>query len=277
MTARSTGMGALSTGIADGSTLGSGGMSTPQGREQPWSDAAPEHGQVLVVTDNPIARAVVQIADVVGRTTTLLPDEDVDQRPVDWLAEHPLGVRDALDLCDHDTPGMEEQLRAGLAGEAGDQAGEGGPGGRGGLRGDDGQPPTRGAGLRVAGGGPAARDAGPAPRAGGPGHRRQGARGDRAVGGGGDRGVLLRTGRWADAALRPLSPARPRAPRWPPARPGSPLRRTTLPRPPTSPPASRRTTRTTRTTRSRPTTGSCCPTPVRSSGRPPRVSRRRRR
>jgi xanthine/CO dehydrogenase XdhC/CoxF family maturation factor len=94
-------------------------MSTPQGREQPWSDAAAEHGQVVVVTDNPIARAVVRIADVVGRTTTLLPDEDVEQRPVDWLAEHPLGPRDALVLCDHDTPGMEELLRAGLAGEAG--------------------------------------------------------------------------------------------------------------------------------------------------------------
>src|SRR4051794_6481906 len=148
MTARSTGMGALSTGIADGSTLGSGGMSTPQGREQPWSDAAPEHGQVVVVTDNPIARAVVQIADVVGRTTTLLPDEDVEQRPVDWLAEHPLGARDALVLCDHDTPGMEELLRAGLAGGGGHGAARGG--------------------RRRGGGGVAAREGGRPPPAVGP-------------------------------------------------------------------------------------------------------------
>jgi len=94
-------------------------MSTPQGREQPWSDAVTEHGQLVVITDNPIARAVAQIAEVVGRTATLLPDEDVEQSPLSWLAEHPLGPRDALVLCDHDTPDMEQLLRAGLAGQAG--------------------------------------------------------------------------------------------------------------------------------------------------------------
>jgi xanthine dehydrogenase accessory factor len=91
----------------------------PQGREQPWSDENPEHGQVVVVTDNPIGRAVVQIATVAGRRTTLLPDEDVAQMPLDWLAEHPLGERDALVLCDHDTPGMEALLRNALDGQAG--------------------------------------------------------------------------------------------------------------------------------------------------------------
>jgi xanthine/CO dehydrogenase XdhC/CoxF family maturation factor len=94
-------------------------MTTPQGREQPWSDAATEHARLVVVTDNPIARAVVQIAGVAGRDTVLLPDEDVELTPLAWLAEHPLGARDALVLCDHDTPAMEDLLRAALAGEAG--------------------------------------------------------------------------------------------------------------------------------------------------------------
>ena len=88
-------------------------------REQPWSDDAAEHGQVVVVTDNPIGRAVVAIAEVAGRRTTLLADEDVEQTPVQWLAANPLEEADALVLCDHDTPGMEELLRAALDGKAG--------------------------------------------------------------------------------------------------------------------------------------------------------------
>ena len=88
-------------------------------REQPWSDEAPEHGQVVVVTDNPIGRSVVAIAEVAGRRTTLLADEDVEQTPAQWLAANPLQEADAFVLCDHDTPGMEELLRAALDGKAG--------------------------------------------------------------------------------------------------------------------------------------------------------------
>jgi xanthine dehydrogenase accessory factor len=91
----------------------------PHGREQPWSDDVPEQGRVVAVTDNPIARAVVQIASLTGRPAQLLADEDVDQMPVDWLADHPLTPADAIVLCDHDTPGMDALLRAALAGEAG--------------------------------------------------------------------------------------------------------------------------------------------------------------
>ena len=83
-----------------------------------------------MVTDNPIGRAVVAIAEVAGRRTTLLADEDVEQTPVQWLAANPLEEADAFVLCDHDTPGMEELLRAALDG-------------RGGLRRDDGQPASR--------------------------------------------------------------------------------------------------------------------------------------
>ncbi len=88
-------------------------------REQPWSDASPEHGQVVVVSDNPIGRAVVAIAEVAGRRTTLLADEDVEPTPLQWLADHPLTEADALVLCDHDAPQAGDVLRTALDGRAG--------------------------------------------------------------------------------------------------------------------------------------------------------------
>jgi xanthine dehydrogenase accessory factor len=94
----------------------------PQGREQAWrapDGDAPEPGRLVAVTDNPIGRAVVAIGEIAGRRTTLLPDEDVDQMPLQWLAEHPLDEADAIVLCDHDTPDMERLLRAALDGKAG--------------------------------------------------------------------------------------------------------------------------------------------------------------
>ena len=91
----------------------------PRPREQPWSDESPEHGQVVVVTGNPIGRAVVQIAEIAGRRTTLLPDEDGDPSPLEWLAAHPLGEADALVLCDHDTPDAGAILRLALDGASG--------------------------------------------------------------------------------------------------------------------------------------------------------------
>ncbi len=92
-------------------------MTTP--REQPWSDDAPEHGQVVVVTDNPIGRAVAEIARVAGRPVHLLVDEGVEPTPLQWLTDHPLGEADALVLCDHDAPQAGELLRLALAGSAG--------------------------------------------------------------------------------------------------------------------------------------------------------------
>ncbi len=91
----------------------------PRGREQPWSDDTAEMGAVVVVTDNPIGRAVTEIARIAGRRTTLLADEGVDQTPLEWLAEHPLEPPDAFVLCDHDTPDMDRLLRLALEGKAG--------------------------------------------------------------------------------------------------------------------------------------------------------------
>ena len=108
-------------------------------REQPWSDDAPEQGQVVVVTDNPIGRAVVAIAQIAGRRTVLLPDEDVDRSPAQWLAEHPLErgrrVRD---------------VRPRHPGHGGAAAARRSPAG--GVRRDDGQPAPGREGVRRAGG-----------------------------------------------------------------------------------------------------------------------------
>lgn len=88
-------------------------------REQPWIDESPEHGQVVVVSDNPIGRAVVEIATIAGRRTTLLVDEGVDPSPLQWLTDHPLTEADALVLCDHDAPDAEGLLRLALGGSTG--------------------------------------------------------------------------------------------------------------------------------------------------------------
>jgi xanthine dehydrogenase accessory factor len=90
----------------------------PRGREQPWSDEPPDGGRVVVVTDNPIGRAVVAIARITGRSATLLADEDADPSPLAWLQAHPLQGDDALVLCDHDTPDLDALLRTALDGDA---------------------------------------------------------------------------------------------------------------------------------------------------------------
>jgi xanthine dehydrogenase accessory factor len=88
-------------------------------REQPWSDEPVEHGRVVVVSDNPIGRALVEIATVAGRRPTLLPDEGTDPTPLEWLGDHPLAEADAFVLCDHDAPQAADLLRLALAGSAG--------------------------------------------------------------------------------------------------------------------------------------------------------------
>jgi xanthine/CO dehydrogenase XdhC/CoxF family maturation factor len=88
-------------------------------REQPWSDQGGELGRVVVVSDNPIGRAVVEIAGIAGRRTLLLDDEATDPSPLQWLAANPLSETDALVLCDHDAPQAHDLLRLALEGRAG--------------------------------------------------------------------------------------------------------------------------------------------------------------
>jgi xanthine dehydrogenase accessory factor len=80
-------------------------------RQQAWSDDATEHGRILVLSDNPISRAITTIAATVGREVHLVAEDDggpgLDPRP-----------GDAVVLCDHDAPDAPAVLRAALASEA---------------------------------------------------------------------------------------------------------------------------------------------------------------
>jgi xanthine/CO dehydrogenase XdhC/CoxF family maturation factor len=80
-------------------------------REQPWSDQPATQGRILVLTDNPIARAVETIATTVGREVVVLADDDGGP----GLAPR---AGDAVVLCDHDAPDAPAVLRDALASEA---------------------------------------------------------------------------------------------------------------------------------------------------------------
>lgn len=84
-------------------------MSSP--REQPWSDDGPPPGRILVLSDNPIARAIVVIATTVGR-------EVVVQGVDDGGPGFDFAAGDAVVLCDHDAPDAPAVLRAALASDA---------------------------------------------------------------------------------------------------------------------------------------------------------------
>ena len=83
--------------------------------DQPWSDARPGYGRVFVVTDNPIARALIQLAAVVERPASLLSDSSA----LDDLGSAALTASDAVVLCDHDTHHRDAILALLLDGEAG--------------------------------------------------------------------------------------------------------------------------------------------------------------
>ena len=90
-----------------------GACATPTG--QPWSDARPTHGRVFVVTDNPIARALIQLGAVVERPASLLSDATA----LDDLGSASLSASDAVVLCDHDTPDRDAILALLLDSETG--------------------------------------------------------------------------------------------------------------------------------------------------------------
>jgi xanthine/CO dehydrogenase XdhC/CoxF family maturation factor len=80
-------------------------------RQQAWSDDSPAHGRILVLSDNPIARAISAIGGAVGRDVVVQPVDDggpgLDPGP-----------GDAVVLCDHDAPDAPGALRAALASDA---------------------------------------------------------------------------------------------------------------------------------------------------------------
>ena len=80
-------------------------------RQKPWSDEHADHGRILVLSDNPISRAIAVIASTVGRS--VLVESADDGGP----GLHPR-AGDAVVLCDHDAPDAPTVLRAALASEA---------------------------------------------------------------------------------------------------------------------------------------------------------------
>ncbi|CUR61643.1 hypothetical protein NOCA1260081 [metagenome] len=80
-------------------------------REQPWSDDGPLHGRILVLSDNPISRAIAVIAATVGRDVVVEPADDGGP----GLSP---AAGDAVVLCDHDAPDAPQVLRDALASEA---------------------------------------------------------------------------------------------------------------------------------------------------------------
>ena len=157
-------------------------------REQAWSDDQPEHGRILVLSDNPISRAIAVIASTAGRTVVVESADDGGP------GLHPR-AGDAVVLCDHDAPDAPAVLRAALASDAAYVAMMASRRRAAGLLDDL---PRRG------------RRRDRAARAGRARPRRQGAGRDRAVGGGRDRGGVLRPLRRPDARLA-AAPAQTRS------------------------------------------------------------------
>jgi len=87
---------------------------TPADREQPWRDDETERGRVVLLTDNPISRAIATIAGTVGHEVVVVADDDGGAR----LGSLALREGDAVVLCDHDAPDAPQVLRAALASEA---------------------------------------------------------------------------------------------------------------------------------------------------------------
>lgn len=83
--------------------------------EQAWVDEDVAYGQIFVVTDNPISRALLRLAEVLARPGRLLTDESAlaDLRATE------LATTDAVVLCDHDTPDARALLELALEGPTG--------------------------------------------------------------------------------------------------------------------------------------------------------------
>ena len=83
-------------------------------REQPWRDDEVERGRLLVLTDNPIARAIETIATAVGYEVVVVPEDDGGP----GLGSLSPRAGDAVVLCDHDAPDAPTWLRDALASDA---------------------------------------------------------------------------------------------------------------------------------------------------------------
>jgi len=83
-------------------------------REQPWRDDATERGRIIVLSANPISRAVETIATAVGHEVVVIAADDGGP----GLGGLELRPGDAVVLCDHDAPDAPAVLEAALASDA---------------------------------------------------------------------------------------------------------------------------------------------------------------
>lgn len=83
-------------------------------REQPWVDAPTPDHRLIVLSENPISTALVELAEIVGVPAVLVAqDEDgAGTAAVSALSPSPT---DAVVLCDHDAPDAPRVLRDALA------------------------------------------------------------------------------------------------------------------------------------------------------------------
>ena len=76
-------------------------------------------GQIIIITQNAIAEAMVTIAEVAGCTVVVLDADDPHGSPLDRIRATPPTPFDAVILADHDAPDTDTVLREALAGRAG--------------------------------------------------------------------------------------------------------------------------------------------------------------
>lgn len=76
-------------------------------------------GQIIIITRNAIAEAMVTIAEVVGCMVVVLDADDPHGSPLDRIRATPPTPFDAVILTDHDAPDTDTVLRETLAGAAG--------------------------------------------------------------------------------------------------------------------------------------------------------------
>ena len=153
-------------------------------REQPWVEDDEARARIVVLSRNPIAESIELIAEAVGRPVVVV-ERDEDGLGLEEVVGLALVEGDAVVLCDHDAPDAPQVLRAALASEASYVAMMAS------RRRSEGLLAELDAGSRPG--------AGQAARARRAEHRGPGARRDRPVGGGRDRGRVLRASRRPDA------------------------------------------------------------------------------
>ncbi|MGH3443999.1 MAG: XdhC family protein [Nocardioidaceae bacterium] len=87
-------------------------------REQSWSDQPPGLGRLVLVSDNPVSRAIAGIGEVVGLDVVMLGDDE-GGASVTSLRDLAPTESDAVVICDHDAPDAPQVLRDALDGHAG--------------------------------------------------------------------------------------------------------------------------------------------------------------